>query len=283
MKLILGAIIVFSCVLGGFMIGKGQILSLWQPNEILIICGAAFGAFIISNPVKTILATFQNVGRLLIGHKFHKALYLELFSLLYYLGAKYRKGGAMSIENDIESPETSSIFQEFPTVLSQKRLVDFICDNFRVIISSKLSSHELEGLLEHELQTIEDELGKPAHAVSVISDALPGFGVVAAVMGIVITMQFLGGDQQVLGMKISAALVGTFLGVLLSYGLIGPIGLSMEHQIEKELAAYQCVKIFLTAFISGAAPIMGLEHARRALFSDVKPSFTELEEHLMES
>ncbi len=280
MLLIFGILVVFSCVFGGFLLGQGQLLALWQPNELIIIGGAACGSFIISNPFRVIIDTIREFFKLLFYRKYKKIFYLNLFLLLYGLGTKIRRSGLLSIEEDIEAPETSVVFGKHPVILADKRLMDFICDNMRVVISGNLSGNELENLLDNSIELLEEELEKPASAIGIVADAFPGFGIVAAVLGIVITMQSLGGDPSLLGIKVAAALVGTFLGVLLSYGLVGPIGLAIGNQARKELKVYYCIKIILLALVGGTAPKMAIEYARRTLYSDVRPSFLELEEYI---
>ena len=280
MLLILGILIVFSCVVGGFLLEEGQLLALWQPNELLIIGGAAFGSFIISNPIRVIKDTVRELFKLLFGRKYNKIFFLDLFSLLFALGTKIRRNGWLSIEEDIEEPLSSPLFGSHPNVIANRQLMDFITDNMRVICSGHLINHELENLLDNEIELLEEELEKPAVAIGVVADAFPGFGIIAAVLGIVITMQSLGGEPDALGLKVAAALVGTFLGVLLSYGFVGPIGMAVGNQAQKEIKVYHCVKIFLLAFIAGTAPKMAVEYARRSLYSEIRPRFLELEEHI---
>lgn len=280
MALILGAIIVFACVLGGFVLAKGQLMALWQPLEVLIIFGAATGAFIISNPMHTIKETFAGILRLLTGSPFNKAFYLDLLSLLYDLFDKSRKQGVMAIEEDIDNPTESQIFTRYPAVMKSSKLLAFVTDYMRIISAGNMAPHELEGLMDKELDNRELELNEPSHALAKVADALPGLGIVAAVLGIVITMSLLGGPPEMIGHKVAAALVGTFLGIFMGYGFVGPTSTAMEHQAQYELRAYECAKAAILATVSGQAPQMAVEFGRKALPSDKRPGFQELNDHV---
>lgn len=280
MALILGSIIVVACVLGGFVLSKGQLMALWQPLEVLIIFGAATGAFIISNPMHTIKETIGGVLRLLTGSPFNKAFYMDLLSLLYDIFDKSRKQGVMSIEEDIDNPAESQIFSRYPAVMKSDKLLAFITDYLRIISSGNMAPHELEGLMDMELENRQHELMEPSHAVAKVADALPGLGIVAAVLGIVITMSLLGGPPEMIGLKVAAALVGTFLGIWMGYGFVGPTSTAMEHQAQYELRAYECAKAAILATVSGQAPQMAIEFGRKALPSDKRPAFQELNDHV---
>lgn len=280
MALILGSIIVFACVLGGYVLAHGEIMALWQPLEMLIIFGAAIGAFIISNPMHTIKETFGGVMRLLTGSPFNKAFYMDLLSLLYDVFDKSRKQGVMAIEEDIDNPAESQIFTRYPAVMKSEILLAFVTDYLRIISSGNMAPHELEGLMETELDNREHELLEPAHALSKVSDALPGLGIVAAVLGIVITMGSLGGPPEMIGLHVAAALVGTFMGIWAAYGFVGPASTAMEHQAQYELRAYMCAKAAIIATVSGQAPQMAIEFGRKALPSDKRPGFQELNDHV---
>lgn len=232
MALILGAIIVIASVLGGYVLSNGALMALWQPYEVLIIFGAALGAFIISNPMHTIKETFSNILRLLTGSPFNKKFYMDLLSLLYDIFNKSRKQGVMAIEEDIDNPEESQIFTRYPAVAKTVALQSFITDYMRIISSGNMASHELEGLMESELDKLEQELLEPSQALAKVADALPGLGIVAAVLGIVITMNFMGGPPEQIGEHVAAALVGTFLGIWMGYGFVGPTSSSLEHQAQ---------------------------------------------------
>lgn len=280
MKLIIGFVLVIGCVGGGFVLSHGQPLALWQPFELLIIGGAALGAFVIANPTKVIKTVFGSIPLLLKGSKYSKTLYLDLLGLLYDLFAKSRKGGLMSLEADIESPKQSAIFQKYPTILADRHMMDFISDYLRLMVGGNMNPFELESLMEVELETHHHEASQAHHALSKISDALPGFGIVAAVLGIVITMASIGGPPEEIGHHVAAALVGTFLGILLAYGFVGPMASMLEHIAHEEAKFFECIKVCLIATLNGYAPQIAVEFGRKTLFSTERPSFTELETHI---
>lgn len=280
MTFFIGVLVVTASVLGGFVLSHGALILLWHPNELLIIGGAAAGAFIISNPAHTIKAVFTTVPRVIVGSKFNKPLYMDLLSLMYDLFDKSRKQGVMSIEVDVDDPAASEIFTRYPAVLGIGPLIEFITDYLRIISSGNMAPHELEGLMDMEIDTRLKELEEPAEAVHKVADGLPGFGIVAAVLGIVITMQSLGGPIEAVGAHVAAALVGTLLGILLAYGFVGPISGAMEHAAGAEIKAYECVKVSILATMSGLAPQMAVEFGRKALFYDVRPKFQELNDHV---
>lgn len=280
MALIIGAVIVVVCVLGGFVLHGGSLPVLWQPTEVLIIFGAAFGSFIIANPLNIIKKVFQGLMRLITGSPFNKAFYLDLLSLLYDIFDKSRKQGVMSIEEDIDNPESSQIFGRYPAVMKSKELMAFITDYLRIISSGNMAPHELEGMMENEIDSRHHELEEPAHAVNKIADALPGLGIVAAVLGIVITMNFLSEGPERIGLSVAAALVGTFLGIWMGYGFVGPTSIALEHAAKYELKAYECVKASIVATVQGQAPQMAIEFGRKALPTHKRPDFQELNDHV---
>ncbi|ARU55894.1 MAG: flagellar motor stator protein MotA [Pseudomonadales bacterium] len=280
MTFIFGCLIVIGCVLGGYVLSHGHLVALWQPFELLIIGGAAFGAFIISNSFHTIKLVFSGIPRVIVGSKFNKELYMDLLSLMYDIFDKSRKQGVMSIEADVDEPNQSEIFSRYPAVLKMVPLTEFITDYLRIISTGNMAPHELEGLMDLEIETRSIELEEPAHAVHKVADALPGFGIVAAVLGIVITMQSLGGPIEEIGVHVAAALVGTFLGILLAYGFVGPLSYAMENMAHSEVKAYECVKVSILATMTGLAPQMAVEFGRKALFYDDRPNFQELNDHV---
>jgi len=278
---IIGTVVVFGCVFGGFVLEGGHILALWHPTELLIIVGSALGAFLISNPLKVSKAAFQGAISLPKGPRYKREDYVALLKLVYDILMKIRKDGVMAIENDLEKPESSALFKKYPAVLADHHMVIFITDCLRLIVGGNLDPHELESLLEYELETHHKEAHEPAHAVQKVADALPGFGIVAAVLGIVNTMSALeGADTATIGHKVGAALVGTFLGILVSYGLVGPIASAMEHKAREESKAFEVVKMALVASVRGYAPPVAIEFARKLLFSEVRPTFNDLEAQL---
>ncbi|MAL97530.1 flagellar motor stator protein MotA [Hydrocarboniclastica marina] len=280
MTIIFGSLLVIASVVGGYVLSHGQMAALWQPYEVLIIGGAALGAFVIANPMHTLKHAFSGALQLLTGSPYNKAFYMDLLSLLYDLFDKSRKQGVMAIEADVDNPAESQIFTRYPAVLKQKHLIAFITDYLRIISSGNMAAHELEGLMEQEIDTRLEEVTEPAHAINKVSDALPGFGIVAAVLGIVITMGSLGGPPEEIGAHVAAALVGTFLGILMAYGFVGPMATSMEHQAHYEIKAYACVKSAIIATVSGQAPQMAIEFGRKALQSEKRPDFQELNDHV---
>ncbi len=280
MALIIGAVIVVACVLGGFVLHGGTLLVLWQPTEVLIIFGAALGSFIIANPTNIIKQVFQGFMRLLVGSPFNKAFYLDLLSLLYDVFDKSRKQGVMAIEEDIENPESSQIFSRYPAVAKSTELMAFITDYLRIISSGNMAPHELEGMMDSEIDSRHHELEEPSHAVNKIADALPGLGIVAAVLGIVITMNFLSEGPERIGLSVAAALVGTFLGIFMGYGFVGPMSIALEHSAKYEIKAYECVKAAVVATVSGQAPQMAIEFGRKSLPTHKRPGFQELNDHV---
>ena len=274
---IIGAVIVLGCVIGGYLMEHGNLSVLIQPVELLIIGGAATGAFLISSTPRVIGLVVKSIGSILSPKVPSKARYLELLSLMYQLFSKIRKEGLVSIEADIETPQKSPIFKKYPSVLAHHHVLSFICDNMKVIISANVPPHELDSLMEIEIDTHHHEALIPAHSISKVADGLPALGIVAAVLGVVLTMAKINEPPAVLGASIGAALVGTFLGVLLSYGFVGPVATNLENQAEEGGAALQIVKVALVAFVGGSAPQMAVEFGRRAVPDNEKPTFSELE------
>ena len=277
---ILGYVIVAVSVFGGYVLARGDLATLWQPVELLIIGGAAFGAFIVANPTSTVKQVFKKVGHIILGKSHNKQSFMDLLTLLYELFNKSRRNGLMAIEEDIEDPNESDIFLRYPRILNNDQCREFICDYLRIITTGNLSAFELETLMDQDIETAYEELEEPAQSLSRVADALPGFGIVAAVLGIVITMKSLGGPPEELGLHVAAALVGTFLGILLAYGFVGPMSTAMEHQAKEEVKALECIKTALLANVNGIPPQMAVEFGRKTLYSTVRPGFSELEEHL---
>jgi len=275
---IIGSVVVIGCILGGFVAEGGHILALWHPFEIVIIVGSAIGAFLISNPMKVVKAAFSGAIALPKGPRYKREHYVSLLQLLYDILVKIRKEGVMAIERDVEAPQNSTIFKKYPHVLADHHMTEFITDCLRLIVGGNLDPQELESLLEYELETHHKEAHEPAHAVQKVADALPGFGIVAAVLGIVNTMASLeGADTATIGHRVGAALVGTFLGILVSYGFVGPIAAAMEHIAAEEAKAFEVVKMALVASVRGYAPPVAVEFARKLLYSEVRPTFADLE------
>ena len=278
---IIGSLVVVGCIFGGFVAEGGHILALWHPFEILIIVGSAIGAFLIGNPLKVVKAAVAGALALPKGPRYRREHYVTLLQLMYDILVKMRKEGVMGIERDLEAPRESPLFKKYPHLLADHHMVEFITDCLRLIVGGNLDPQELESLLEYELETHHKEAAQPAHAVQKVADALPGFGIVAAVLGIVNTMAALeGADTATIGHKVGAALVGTFLGILVSYGFVGPIAAGMEHLANEEGKAFEVVKMALVASVRGYPPPVAVEFARKLLFSEVRPTFNDLEAHL---
>jgi chemotaxis protein MotA len=281
MFLIIGSIVVLLSVGVGFIGGGGSLLLLWHPLEVLIICGAAFGAFVISNPPKVVKASLSGAMALLKPAKYKKEDYVDLFKLMYDILVKARKEGMLAIESHIDDPHASSLFSAYPRVLADHHMTDFMTDCLRLMIGGNLDPHELESLLETELETHHHEAAEPAHAMQKVADGLPGFGIVAAVLGIVSTMsQISGADTATIGEHVGAALVGTFLGILVAYGFIGPIAAAMEQRATEDGKAFELVKMAFVASVRGYAPPVAIEFARKLLYASLRPSFADLESHL---
>ena len=278
---IIGSVVVLACVAIGFIIEGGKLLALWHPAEFLIIVGAALGAFLTSNPVKIVKATFNDIMGLMRQERYEHDDYVSLLKLLYDILVKIRKEGLMAIESDIDAPDGGTLFKKYPQIAQDKHLRQFITDCLRLMVGGNLDPHEFESLLDQELETFHQEVHEPSHAVQRMADSLPGFGIVAAVLGIVNTMASIeGADTATIGSRVASALVGTFLGILISYGFAGPLAAAMAHSANDEAKAFELVKMALVASVRGYVPAVAIEFARKLLFSDVRPSFADLEAQL---
>jgi len=277
MLLIVGALIVLGSVAGGYMMHGGVLGALWQLNELVIIGGAALGALIIGTPISLIKALLARLGGFFKSPP-SKDIYLDLLALQYQLYRLTQQSGVMALEAHVEEPEKSAIFSKFPTFLANHHAVSFLSDSVRVIILGGVAPHDLEALMDEDLEVHHHEALKPAQTLAKVADALPGLGIVAAVLGIVITMQAIGGPPEEIGHSVAAALVGTFLGILASYGFVQPMATSMEHMVEAEGRYLICIKSGLLAVYKGFPPAIAVEFARRTLPEDVRPTFTETEQ-----
>lgn len=280
MLVIVGAIVVVVCVIVGFVGSGGNLIALWHPLEILIICGSAFGAFLASNPMHIVKRAFSGLLGIFKGSPYNQAAYLELLSLMFDLFTKARKEGMMAIEGDVEEPEESEIFKKYPTVLGNHHAVEFITDYLRLVVGGNMNPMELENLMDIELESHHTEAHNASGAITAVSDGLPGFGIVAAVLGIVNTMGSLGGAVEEIGSKVGVALVGTFLGILFAYGFVGPWATTMGHINSAEAKFFECIKVCIMAQVNGYAPQIAIEFGRKSLYSTDRPSFSELEEHV---
>lgn len=280
MLVIIGYILVCACVFGGFALAGGHLASLWQPIELLMIGGAAFGAIFVGNNGKSIKATLKALPTIFKGSKFTKDMYMELMALQFDVLSKVRKEGLMSIEGDIESPEASPLFSKYPLVLADHHIIEFMTDYLRLMVSGNMDAMQIENLMDNEIETHHHEGAVPAHVIAKIGDGLPAFGIVAAVMGVVHTMESVGLPPAELGILIAKALVGTFLGILLAYAFVSPLASVLEQKLEESTKMFQCVKVTLLASLNGYAPALAVEFGRKVLYSTERPTFAELEEHI---
>jgi chemotaxis protein MotA len=277
---IVGYLVVMGCVFGGFALAGGHLASLWQPIELLMIGGAAVGAFIVGNTGKSMKATIKAFPSIFKGSKYSKNMYMELMALQFDVLSKVRKEGLMSIEGDIEAPESSPLFSNYPLVLSDHHIVEFMTDYLRLMVSGNMDAMQIENLMDNEIETHHHEGAIPAHVIAKLGDGLPAFGIVAAVMGVVHTMESVGLPPAELGILIAKALVGTFLGILLAYAFVSPLGNVLEQKLEESTKMFQCVKVTLLASLNGYAPALAVEFGRKVLYSTERPTFAELEEHI---
>ncbi len=277
MLVLLGVFVVTASVFGGFLLEKGNLSVLIQPAELIIIFGAVIGSLFISSPPKVVSVIFKNMALIVKSKSNNKEKYLELLTLLYQLFSKIRKEGLISIESDIENPDKSAIFSKYSSVLANNIHLNFICDNLKVIITTNVPPHELDNLMDLEIETRYHEAMIPSRSIAKIADALPGLGIVAAVLGVVLTMGKIDQPPAILGHSVGAALVGTFLGVLMSYGFVGPMATNLEFRVGEDDTCFKVIKIATVAFVGGSPPQMAVEFGRRAIPGGERPSFDELE------
>jgi chemotaxis protein MotA len=277
---IVGYVVVVVCVFGGFALAGGHLAALFQPLELLMIGGGAGGAFLVGNNAKAIKATMKALPTVFKGSKYTKASYMDMLALLFELLTKIRKEGLMSVESDVDSPENSPLFSKYPTIMADHHIVEFLTDYLRLMVSGSMNAFEIENLMDNEIETHHHEGELPVHVVAKLGDGLPAFGIVAAVMGVVHTMESVSLPPAELGILIAHALVGTFLGILLAYGFVGPLSGLLEQKLHESTKMFQTVKVTLLASINGYAPAIAVEFGRKVLFSTERPSFSELEEHV---
>ena len=276
MLAIVGLLVVVASVIVGYLASHGNLLTLWQPFEVLIICGAALGAFMVANPLSVQKQTWRLLPQVIKGSHHNKDFYSQLLGLMYCLLQKSRLEGFLAIEDDIESPQQSELFNRFPKVLKDHEVVNFLTDNYRIFTLTGLPAYEIEAIMDNEVEQIAEELMEPSHALHRVAEGLPGFGIVAAVLGIIITMGSIGGPLEEIGTHIAAALVGTFLGIFFAYGFVGPVSSHMESLGTHELKAYLCVKACLNSVVSGYSPPIAVETGRKLLPPEMRPSFIDL-------
>jgi chemotaxis protein MotA len=278
MNAIIGIVVVLGSVIGGYVLSHGQLGVLFQPYEFLTIGGAALGSLIISAPMSVTKDVFTHLPKIFTAKEDSKAFYMELLALMYELFQLARRSGAVALDAHVNRPADSDIFRRFGQVASQKVLLNFICDNLKIVIAGNIEQHHYEAIMDTDIATRKHHEAIPAGAVTKMSDSLPGLGIVAAVLGIVITMGDINQPPEILGKHIAAALVGTFLGVLLCYGFVGPMGSLLEHIGEGKITRLKVVKSALMGYSIGLAPILAVEYARRAIPGHSQPSMEELEE-----
>lgn len=282
MFVIIGWVVTLGCVFGVFIAHGGNMGPILKalPWEMAMIGGATLGAFLVNNQMVVIKATIAGALSCFKGSKYTKARYMELLALLYDILQKARKEGLMSIEKDVEDPHNSALFKKYPAVGSDHHVVEFITDYLRMMVSGNLNAHEIESLMDSEIETHHHEAHAPVAAIQRVAGGLPAFGIVAAVLGVVNTMGSVGQPPAVLGGMIGSALVGTFLGILLAYGVFEPLGGLLDQKLEEGSKELLCVKTTLLSSMQGYAPLTAIEFGRKVLFADVRPSFTELEAHV---
>lgn len=277
MRLIVGIVVVFACVFGGYAAMGGHIEVLWQPFEFVIILGAAIGAFIIANGAPVLKAVPSMFGTMLKGPKYNKAAYVELLGLQFSMYKLVQQKGILGIEPHIEDPHNSTLFNAFPTFAKNHHAVEFVCDYMRMVTMGSNNVHEMEALMDEELETHHQEQERIVSAMQAIADGTPALGIVAAVLGVIKTMGAITEPPEVLGHLIGGALVGTFFGVFVAYGFFGPMAQSLKSIFEAESKYYLSLKVGLLAHIGGQPPVMAIEFARKALMSEVRPTFAEVE------
>jgi chemotaxis protein MotA len=276
---LIGFVIVLLAIFGGYVLEGGFLGPLFQPYELLMIAGGGAGAFVISNDRKSMKATFNAILTLFETSQQSSALYLDLLSLMFDILSKVRKEGLMSLELDIDAPWQSGLFLKYPLILADAHLTEFIADYFRLLVSGNMDPFQIENLMDNEIEVHHQDGHLAIHAMHKIADGLPAFGIIAAVMGVVHTMASVGLPPSELGHLIASALVGTFLGILLAYGLFTPVASLLERKLQESTKVYQCVKVIIIASLNSYAPMLAVEFGRKVVSASERPSFAELEEH----
>jgi len=280
MLILVGYIIILVSVFGGFAMAGGHLKAIFQPLELLIIAGAAIGSLVVGNSMATLKSVMKALPAAFKGQKSPKILHVDLLGLLYALLNKARQEGMMSLEKDIDDPSNSTIFNNYPRVMAKHDLIEFICDYIRLIITSNMQPFQLEALMDAEIETHHQEELIPVNAITKLADGMPAFGIVAAVLGVVHTMESISLPPAQLGVLVAQALVGTFLGILLGYGFIGPIANIMELHAQENQMLLHCIKETILASMHNNPPIVAVEFGRKVLFSSSRPGFNELNEEI---
>ncbi|MGA1995687.1 MAG: flagellar motor stator protein MotA [Bryobacteraceae bacterium] len=274
---IIGILAVFGAIVGGYLMEHGNLMVLVQPAELLIIFGAALGTVLIANPLPVLIAIAKGIGGVFGGSRFSKGFYLDQLKMIYELYNYARKSGTAKLEEDIDKPDKSQIFSKYPKFLKDHHAVAFLCDTLRMAVTGGVDVMEIDSMMEVDLEVHHSESAQPVAGLTTMADALPGLGIVAAVLGVCITMGSLGGPKEEIGHKVASALVGTFLGILMCYGLFGPISSAMGKEQEAEGRYYGFLRMASLAFVKGVSPMMAVELARRSIPHGVRPSFQEME------
>ena len=282
MKLIFGLLFGIGCIFGGYVIAGGKMgpILLALPVKMMIIMGGALGAFVINNEPKVLKGALAGIGRAMKSSKYTKARYMELLALLYDILQKARKEGLMAIESDVENPQDSALFQKYPAIATDHHTVEFITDYLRMMVSGNLNAHEIESIMDSEIEAHHNEGHVVVAAYARLAGALPAFGIVAAVLGVIQTMGSVTEPPEVLGAKIGAALLGAFLGIFLGYAIFEPLSGTLEQKLDEDTKELQCIKTALLASMQGYPPMTAIEFGRKVLYSAERPSFLELEGHV---
>jgi chemotaxis protein MotA len=277
---IIGIVVVFGAVVAGYLMEHGNLKVLMQPAELIIILGAAIGTVLIANPIHILMKIVSGIGGAFGGSPFDKQRYLDSLKMMFELFSRARKEGLMSLEADSDAPDQSVVFSKYPKFLKDHHALHFVCDSLRMAASGGIEPFDADQMMELDMDVHHHEATLPIAALSTMADSLPGLGIVAAVLGVVITMGALGGPPEEIGKKVAAALVGTFLGILLCYGLVGPLASNMAKTADDEHAYYHVLRVMLVALLKGTAPTVAIEVGRRAIPGHVRPTFQEAEAHI---
>jgi chemotaxis protein MotA len=277
---IIGIVVVFGAVVAGYLMEHGNLKVLMQPAELITIGGAALGTVLIANPLHILKKMIGGLASAFGGSKFRESKYLETMKMMYELFTRARRDGLMALESDSDNPEQSTIFSKYPKFLKDHHAVSFVCDSIRMASSGGIEPFDADQMIENDMEVHHHEATVPIAALSTMADSLPGLGIVAAVLGVVITMSSLGGPPEEIGHKVAAALVGTFLGILLCYGLVGPVASNMAKAADDEHSYYQVLRVMIVAFMKGTAPTMAVEIGRRAIPGHVRPTFQDAEKFI---
>lgn len=277
MTAILGILIVLGAIAGGYLMEHGKLAVLLQPAELIIILGAAIGTIIIANPIPTLVRLGKGIAGILGGSPFNKAFYLEHLKMIYELFNHARKAGTAKLEEDVDHPEKSPVFSKYPKFLQSHHALHFLCDTLRTAVAGGVDPLDIDQMMETDMEVHHRESQEPVNALATMADSLPGLGIVAAVLGVVITMGALGGPKEQIGEKVAAALVGTFLGILMCYGIFGPLASAMGKQNDAEAHFFGFLRMAALGFVKGLSPMMSVELARRSIPSGVRPTFQEME------